>query len=317
MRFWPLYLCLLPGLLAAQAPAPPDPAPAATTFRSDARLVVLHVTVTDKDGKLINGLPQSVFKVAENSVPQEITVFRQEDAPVSFGLVIDNSASMRDMRSHVEAAALGLIKASNPDDEAFVVNFNEHATLDQEFTGDLKILERGLRRLDSKGETAMRDAAELAVTHLREHGAKDKKVLFIITDGADNSSIVSLAQVIRAAQRSGIQVYAIGLLAAEEPRDVRMAHRALDSLTADTGGLAYYPESVEEVDAIVQKVAKDIRNQYTVGYRPTNQAQDATFRQLRVDVKSPNVGQVRYRSGYWANGELTAPNSAEASIPHP
>lgn len=296
-------LCLL--VLQGSWWLPAQDAPTAT-FRSDTRLVVLHVTVMDKDGQLINGLPQTAFRVSENNLPQQVTVFRQEDAPVSFGLVIDNSSSMVDKRARVEAAALGLIKASNPDDEAFVVNFNDRSSIDQDFTSDLKSLERGLKRIDSRGETAMRDAAELAVAHLREKAGKDKKVLFIITDGADNSSTVVLDQVIREAQRAGIQVYAVGLLADEDPRDVRNAKKNLDLLAESTGGQAFYPASVSEVDSIVQKVAHDIRNQYTVGYQPSNQALDGTFRALRVEVRGPNVVMVRHRNGYWATAENTS-----------
>ena len=291
-----VLLCLVSGLFAQ------DSAPLAT-FRSDSRLVVLHVTVTDKDGKLINGLPQSAFRVDEDSTPQQVSLFRQEDAPVSFGLVIDNSASMVDLRSRVEAASLGLIKASNRDDEAFVVNFNEGKSLDQEFTSDLEALERGLRRIDSRGETAMRDAAEYAIGHLEAKASKDKKVVFIITDGADNSSHSTLEHVIRRAQSSGVQVFAIGLLAEQEARDARNARKNLDALAESTGGHAFYPTSIEQVDEIVQKVAHEIRNQYTVGYSASNQALDGTFRQLRVQVGAPNVTMVRYRNGYYASAD--------------
>lgn len=152
----------------------------------------------------------------------------------------------------------------------------------------------------------MRDAVELSIAHLREKASKDKKVVFIITDGADNSSVVSLAQVIRSAQRSGVQVFAIGLLAEQEARDARNARKNLDALAESTGGQAFYPTSIEQIDQIVQKVAREIRNQYTIGYTASNQALDGTFRQLRVQVSAPNVMLVRYRNGYWASADTGA-----------
>ena len=157
---------------------------------SDTRLVVLHTTVVDKTGHLVTDSAGEAFTVFENGVPQQIKVFKREDIPVSMGLIIDNSGSMRDKRAKVEAAALALVKDSNPEDEVFVVNFNDEAFLDlphgKDFTNDIEEMEEALTRIDSRGGTAMRDAIRMSIDHLKEKAHKDKKVLVVVTDGNDN-----------------------------------------------------------------------------------------------------------------------------------
>jgi VWFA-related protein len=158
------------GTLAA--PAQNGPAPE-VVFRSDTRLVALNVSVLDAAGKIVRGLPRSAFTVYEDDVRQTVSVFRQEDVPVSLGLVLDNSASMRPKRERVASAALALVRASNPADEVFVVNFNEDAVIAQEFTSDIARLERALRSPDARGQTAMRDALRLSLEHLKVRSKKD------------------------------------------------------------------------------------------------------------------------------------------------
>src|SRR5579884_2209335 len=159
-------------------------------FSSETRLVPLNVTVMDKSGHRVTNLPQSAFTVLENGAPQQIRIFRREDVPVSMGLIIDNSGSMRDKREKVEAAALALVKDSNPQDEVFVVNFNDEAYKDlpngKDFTSDINEMEEALKRIDSRGGTAMRDAIQLSIDHLKK-AHRDKKVLVVVTDGNDNS----------------------------------------------------------------------------------------------------------------------------------
>lgn len=270
------------------------------TFRSESRLVVAHVSVSDSHGDPVNGLPQSAFQLTEDGVPQQLASFRQEDAPVSLQLVIDNSASMADKRASVEAALLKLVQASNPSDETAVINFAEQAYIDQGFTGDLKTLAHGLKRPKENGETALFDAAYLGVAHLRERASQDKKVMLCLTDGADNRSISSLARITREAQEAGIQVYAIALLSVDDPAERTRGKKALDAITVATGGEAYYPESVGEVEQIAQKIARDIRNQYTVAYRSTNSNLDGKFRSIKVTVNAPGVVSVRQKAGYYA-----------------
>jgi len=274
------------------------------TFRVDTRLVVLHTTVVDKSGRMITTLPQSAFHVFENGVPQQVKLFKREDIPVSMGLIIDNSGSMRDKRQKVAAAAVALVKASNPDDEAFVVNFNDDPYLDCDFTNQVPKLEQALSKIDSRGGTAMRDAIRLSIDHMKEKAKKDKKVILVVTDGNDNASMISLESLVKNAQQAEVIVYAIGLLSEEERREAKRAKRALDALTEATGGQAYYPKEMADVDRIAHQVAHDIRNQYTITYTPSNQALDGSFRQIKVVVNAPNRPVARTRTGYYATPEM-------------
>ena len=269
------------------------------TFRADTRLVVLHATVVDKKGNFVTDLKKEDFKVFENSVEQQVKTFRREDVPVSMALVIDNSGSMRDKRRKVEAAALALVRASNPQDEVLVVNFNDEAYEDVPFTSDIKKMEEGIARIDSRGGTAMRDAIDIVIDHMKAKAKRDKKVIFLVTDGNDNSSAVSLEKIVQKAHNSDITMYAIGLLAEEERREAKKAKRALEALSDATGGVAYFPKELSEVEQLAIQVAHDIRNQYTITYSPTNQALDGSFRQIRVTTNSKKLS-VRTRSGYYA-----------------
>ncbi len=219
-----------------------------TTFRADTRRVVLHATVVDKSGRFVTNLPQSAFTVFENGVSQEIKIFRNEDVPVSLGLVIDNSGSMRDKRAKVEAAALTLVKDSNREDEVFIVNFNDEAFLDnphnKDFTNDIKELEEALTRIDSRGGTAMRDALRMSIDLVKSKAKKEKKVLVAVTDGNDNTSLVSIENLVKSAQQSEVLVYAIGILAEEERRQAERARRSLESLAQATGGEAFFPKEL-------------------------------------------------------------------------
>ncbi len=281
-------------------------------FRADTRLVVAHTTVSDKNGHLVTTLPQDAFTVYENGVVQPIKIFRREDVPVSLGLIIDNSGSMRDKRSKVEAAALALVKDSNPEDEVFIVNFNDEAFLDnphgKSFTNDIKEMEEALTRIDSRGGTAMRDAIRMSIDHLKEKAHKDKKVLVVVTDGNDNASVVSLENLVKASQQSEVLIYGIGLLGEEERREAQRAQRALKSLANATGGEVFFPKDAGEVDKIAHQVAKDIRNQYTIEYTPTNTAMDGTFRQIKITAKAPGNPTVRTRSGYYATPDQAGPS---------
>ena len=269
-------------------------------FSSEIRLVPLNVTVTDKNGHLVTDLQQSAFQVFENGLAQQIKLFKREDVPVSMGLIIDNSGSMREKRQAVESAALALVKDSNKQDEVFIVNFNDEAYLDADFTSDISVMEQGLTKIDSRGGTAMRDAIRMSIDHLREKGKRDKKVILVVTDGNDNASTYSLDALVRLAQQDDVVIYAIGLLNEEEKSEARKAQRAIKLLVESTGGQAFYPKELSEVEKIAHQVAHDIRNQYTIAYTPTNTALDGTFRQIRVTVKAPGNPTPRTRSGYYA-----------------
>ncbi len=300
-------MILLAGLAARaqqQQTKPPSSDDTGTIFRSDTRLVVLHTTVSDKSGHLVTDLQQNAFTVYENGVTQPIKSFKREDVPVSMGLIIDNSGSMRDKRAKVEAAALALVKDSNKDDEVFVVNFNDEAFLDnphgKDFTSDIKEMEEALTRIDSRGGTAMRDAIRMSIDHLKEKAHKDKKVLVVVTDGNDNSSVITLENLVKASQTSEVLIYGIGLLSEEERREAKRAERALTELAVATGGETFFPKDANEVERIAHAVARDIRNQYTIQYSPLNQAMDGSFRQIKVAINAPGRLTARTRSGYYA-----------------
>ena len=291
-------LCLLTAaaLVAQQAQEP-------ALFHADTRIVVCHTTVIDKSGHLVTNLPQSAFTVYENKIKQEIRRFKREDVPVSLGLVIDNSGSMRNKLTKVSAAELALVKDSNPDDEVFIVNFNDTAYLDnpqdKDFTSDIGELEKALARIDARGGTAMRDAIEMSIQHLRK-AHRDKKVLVVITDGNDNSSLLSMEHIMKSAHASDVLIYGVGLLTEEEHREAAHAKRALNDLAEATGGKTFFPKDVEEVDAIAHLVAHDIRSQYIIEYSPSNAVMDGTFRAIRIAARAPGSPAVRTRSGYYA-----------------
>jgi Ca-activated chloride channel homolog len=293
---------LLASFCAVWAQTPPQPPSSSEepTFSIGTRLVVLPVSVLNKDGKLVTDLQQKAFKVFENGVEQPIKVFRREDVPISLGIIIDNSGSMREKRQRVETASLDLVRASNPQDEVFIVNFNDDPFLDVPMTSDIKKMEEGIARIDSRGGTAMREAISGAIDYVKEKGHRQKKVLLVITDGNDNASNISLEKLVSRAQQGEVLVYCIGLLNEEERREARLAKRALDTISRDSGGVAFYPKGAAEVDAIALQVAHEIRNQYTIAYSPTVQQMDGSFRQIKVTVNGPGHPLVRTRTGYYA-----------------
>jgi VWFA-related protein len=320
-RILSLIVLGLSTAAAQQSIAPPPTKPpqaedSGAVFTAVTRVVVCPTTVVDKTGHLVLDLPKSAFAVYENKVAQKFTM-KREDVPVSLGLIIDNSGSMRDKRKKVETAALDLVLASNHDDEEFVVNFNDTPYLDlpneEEFTSNLDDLKQALARIDARGGTAMRDALNVSIVHLKEKGHRDKKVLVVITDGVDNSSIVSLEALVKEAQQSGVVIYAVGLLSEEDHRDAQRAKRELLSLTEATGGQAFFPKDLTEVDQIAQEVARDIRNQYTIAYSPSNEALDGTFREIKITVNAPGHPTVRTRSGYYATPDQALIKPAAAS----
>jgi len=294
----------------AEQQSPAAPASGSTsrggsnTIRRDVNLVVLHAAVIDSEGDVVSGLAQSNFRVFENKVEQKISLFRNDDVPVTVGIVVDNSGSMRLKRPGVNAAALTFVKTSNPQDEVFIVNFNDefYLDMDKDFSSDPKELQEALDRIDSRGETALYDAIIGSLDHLQK-GTRDKKVLLVITDGEDNTSRETLEYTVRAAQESNAVIYAIGLFSDDPRSEKRQGKKALEEITKATGGEAYFPEGVEQVESLCTRIAHDIRNQYTIAYYPTNAARDGTFRTVKVDVSAPRgTGHltVRTKPGYFA-----------------
>ena len=288
-----------------QAPDSPDKSDQGVfVFRKDVDEVLLHATVVDDRQHIITDLDRGAFSVFEDGKPQNIVSFHHEDIPVAMGVVIDNSGSMREKRNKVNQAALNLVRASNPKDEVFIVNFNDEYYLDQDFTNDLLKLKEALEKIDASGGTALYDAVVASADHLKRDARLDKKVLFVVTDGEDNASSENLEQAVKHLQEeNGPQVYAIGILGEEE--HPKRAKRALQIIAERTGGIAFFPKTLDEVDAISKTVAHDIRNQYTIGYKPTNPRATGGFRMVRVEAKAKGHGKlvVRTKSGYYAGGQ--------------
>jgi VWFA-related protein len=272
-------------------------------LHTDVEEVVLNCTVLDGN-KLVQDLKRDNFEVFEDGVKQALISFQHTDLPVSIGLVVDNSGSMSRKRPSVNKSALDLIQASNPDDEAFVVNFSDEAFIDQEFTSNVNKLRDGLSHIESHGGTALYDAVVASADKLVADAKHPKQVLILITDGEDNASSLDLVPTIRRVQElSGPVIYSIGLLFGDEMShaEVKHARRALEMLSTETGGVAYFPKSVEQVDQIAAEVARDIRSQYTLGYHSTKPTTDPGFRRVQVNATAKGTSKltVRTRTGYF------------------
>jgi Ca-activated chloride channel homolog len=272
-------------------------------LHTDVEEVILNATVL-AGSQLVQNLKKDNFQVYEDGVKQTIVSFQHTDLPVSIALVVDNSGSMSKKRPSVNKSALDLVEASNPQDEAFVVNFSDEAYIDQEFTSNVNKLRDGLAHIESRGGTALYDAVVASADKLVADGKRPKQVLVIITDGEDNASTLTLEQTIRRVQElSGPVIYSIGLLFGDEMShaEVRHARRALEMLSTETGGIAFFPKSIEQVDEIAAEVARDIRSQYTIGYRSDKPSTQPGFRRVQVTAEAPGTGKltVRTRTGYF------------------
>ena len=300
-----------PSQVPAETPPPGQETPQSQepggfVFHADVQEVLLHATVIDDKQRMISNLDKNAFTVFEDGKPQVIKSFRYEDVPISLGIVIDNSGSMREKRAKVNKAALNLVRASNPQDEVFVVNFSDEFFLDQPFTSKIKLLQNALEKYETRGGTALYDAVVASADELKRHGKLQKKILFVVTDGEDDASRESLEQAVRQLQEeNGPTVYAIGLLGDER---ARRAKRALQTISERTGGIAFFPRTLDEVDQISSAVARDIRNQYTIGYKPTTPKSAGGYRTIRVEARASGHGKltVRTRSGYYAGQEQAA-----------
>jgi Ca-activated chloride channel homolog len=274
------------------------------TLHEDAYEVRLNASVFDATGHSVQTLDKDAFKVYEDGVPQTIASFRHEDLPVSLGILIDSSGSMYDKRTAVDEASLDLIKLSNQQDEAFLVDFSWEAFIDQDFTSDINKLKQGLSYIKSSGGTAIYDALVASADYLAKNAKHPKQVLLVVTDGEDNASSATLEQAIRRIQDfDGPVIYSIGLLFGEDSNksESRHARRVLETLSEQTGGAAYFPKSLKEVDAIAKEVAEDIRTQYSIAYHSTKSPTLGGYRQVHVEAKAKGYSKlsVRTRTGYF------------------
>jgi Ca-activated chloride channel homolog len=273
-------------------------------FRALGQEVMLHATVVDERNRLVTNLAKDEFNVFENDQPQTIRLFKREDYPVAMGIVIDNSGSMREKREEVNKAALNLVRSSNKDDQVFVVNFSDEPILDQDFTSDIHKLQGALEHVEARGGTALYDAIVAASDHLLQ-SKMQRKILFVVTDGEDDASQESLEEAVhRVQQENGPVIYAIGLLGDEK---ARKAKRALETFAQRTGGIAFFPPTLTDVDEISSSVARDIRNQYTISYTPATPKSEGGYRSIRVEAHARGYKKltVRTRSGYYPGQEGT------------
>jgi Ca-activated chloride channel family protein len=285
------------------------------TLQRNVDEVVLNATVLDDKQHMVTTLAKDDFRVSEDGVLQTITSFQHQDIPISLGILVDNSGSMRTKRQAVNTAALDLVQHSNQDDESFVVNFSDEAYIDQDFTSSISKLRDGLSHIDSKGGTALYDAIMASADYLSKNAKRPKQVLLVITDGEDNASSTTLEETVRRIQDlQGPIVYSIGLLYDDTGggREARRAKRALEMLSNETGGIAFFPKSLGQVDEIAGEVAQDIREQYTIGYHSTKPVSQGGFRQIHVEAKAKGYNKliVRTKTGYYPNtkrASATAP----------
>jgi Ca-activated chloride channel family protein len=287
------------------------------TLHEDAYEVRLNASVFDPSGHSVQTLDKDAFRVYEDGVPQVMAGFRHEDLPVSLGILIDSSGSMYDKRQAVDEASLDLVKLSNPLDEAFVVDFSWEAFIDQDFTNDIGKLQQGLSYIKSSGGTAIYDALVASADYLSKNAKHPKQVLLVITDGEDNASSATLDQAVRRIQDfDGPVIYCVGLLFGDDTSkgESRHARRVLETLSEETGGQAYFPKSVKEVDAIAKEVANDIRTQYTIAYHSTKSPTLGGYRVVHVEAKAKGYPKlsVRTRSGYYPR---VGPAAAAAATP--
>jgi Ca-activated chloride channel homolog len=291
------------------------------TLHEDAYEVRLNASVFDPSGHSVQTLDKDAFHVYEDGVAQTIASFRHEDLPVSLGILIDSSGSMYDKRAAVDQTALDLVKLSNPEDEAFLVDFSWEAFIDQDFTNSVDKLQQGLSYIKSSGGTAIYDALVASADYLSKSAKHPKQVLLVVTDGEDNASSATLEQAIRRIQDlDGPVIYCIGLLFGDDAdkSESRHAKRVLETLSEETGGQAYFPKSLKEVDPIAKEVAEDLRTQYTIAYHSTKSPTLGGYRQVHVDAKEKGFGKlsVRTRSGYYPRVN-TASNHGGAAAPTP
>ena len=274
------------------------------TLRTNAFEVRLNASVFDSSDKEVDSLPESAFKIYEDGMLQKIVGFRHEDLPISLGILIDSSGSMYDKRPSVDAAALNLVKLSNPKDEAFVVDFNSEPYIDQDFTSSIAKLQQGLAYIKAGGGTALYDAVIASADYLAKNSKQSKQVLLIVTDGDDNSSNASLEETIQRVQAlDGPSIYCIGLLFGGDlnHKDSKHSKEVLTQLADETGGQAYFPKSLREVDGIAQQVAQDIRSQYMIEYHSTKPMSVPGYRTIHVEASEKGYHglRVRTRTGYF------------------
>jgi len=291
-------LLLLLQFLAQAPQAPPS-------FKSSSEIVVLHVSVVDGKAGFVSGLPKDAFTVYEDGRPQPIALFANDDTPVTVGLVIDSSGSMTTRRDAVIAAGVAFAESSHPDDEMFTISFNEKVWRGladgQAFTSDHEALHQALNRTGARGQTALFDAIGLGL-HQLDDGTKSRKVLIVISDGGDNASHVRFDEVLADALRRDVVIYTVGIY---DPNEADARPEILKQLAAATGGEAFFPKTTDKVQPALERIARDIRSSYTIGYAPPRDGVSGQARKIKVDLHAPDGRKlaVRARTSYLSDAK--------------
>jgi VWFA-related protein len=299
-----LLLCGLAGYPQAPQSSPASNSADRPAISVQSELVALPVRVTDSTGKFVSALSLQDFQVYEDGKLQNLTLFQQEDAPVTVGLIVDHSRSMGAKLPEVAAAVYAFSRSSNPQDEMFVVDFNDGVWLQMlggnPFTSNANQLAKAISDVSARGKTALYDAVAEGLNHLR-FGHWEKKALIIVSDGGDNASQQTFSQILAMAQHSQAVIYSIVLVGSDEEENPGVLRR----LCKSTGGIAYFPTSRESVAGISNLIASDLREQYTLGFAPEKHGSSASFRKIQVKVSATDHGKlkVRYRPGYFAVNE--------------
>ena len=282
-------------------------------------LVVLPVTVTGRQGEEVSDLEVRNFRVLDDGRLQKISLFEREDIPAAVGLVVDDSGSMMPKQREVAAAALAFAKSSNPQDQMFIVYFNDLVFLGlpggSPFTSDVDQLVRSLSDISARGKTSLYDGIVVALDHMKQ-SQLTRKALIVVSDGGDNASKHSLRQVLEMAESSNTVIYTIGLF---DQNEADQNPGVLRRLAKVTGGKAYLPKSVPDVVNVSRQIAGDIRHQYTLGYVPASPSHGQKYHTIRVAVQAPSHGRlhVHTRAGYLAESEPPSPsvrNESQASV---
>ena len=297
---------------ALQSPPYVPGAASQSTISVKTDLVVLPVSVTDTKGNVVLGLTQQDFRVYEDGRPQRVTSFQQGDTPVTVGLIVDHSRSMGPKLVEVAAAVSAFAHSSNPQDEMFVVDFNDDVSVEllhgKPFTSDPKELEKAIEAVSARGRTALYDAVAEGLLHL-QLGHSDRRALIIVSDGGDTASQQKFSQVLALAQQSQVLIYSIGLIAdAGIGQSGEVDPGVLRHFSKATGGIAYFPDTTNTVTNISKQIARDLREQYTLGFAPEKANNPHAFRKIEVKVAAPGYGKIRVRtrSGYFATEEKSS-----------
>ncbi len=297
-----LFFLLLQVDLRSQSAPPAADVSNQARISVSTNLVVLPVSVTDSNGAFVSGLRREQFRVYEEGKLQDVTLFTEEDTPVTAGILVDRSRSMGPKLIEVAAAASAFAHSSNQEDEMFVVDFNDNVSVEslggRTFTSDARILESAVSAVSARGQTALYDVVAEGLNHLAM-GKREKKALIIISDGGDNASRHKFSDVLTMARQTHALIYSIGLVGSSEEENPR----ALERLCKETGGIAFFPQAGQNISEMAKAIARDLREQYTLGYSPETKPSGSSFRKLAVRVAAPDRGRlrVRTRAGYIAS----------------